>query len=1029
MAFDKRKAIDNALAFTQQGRLEKAIGEYQKILEADPRDLSVINTLGDLYARTGKKGEAIDHYMSLGDTYRRDGFPAKATAVYKKVIKLDPGNLQAQTLCADLYAEQGLVAEAKQQLLLIAEQCNKAGDTKEALAVYQKVVTLDPGNVAAATKLSQLLARQGMGQDAYTHLARSAQQCLAAGQDAEALKIFRRMLQVNAQGFEAHLGLGRLLARTGSAEGIQALKAAASLPPGDAAQWASLGDGFREAGDGKRAHEAYNKALGLDIGRWEIHLRLAALAAGQRDHARAVEEVRQAMDPAVEAGRGQEVARVLKELSAIAPGEALYRRALVEVLSRLQDKLALADAYRGLGQVLEKQGDRTGTLEAYRSLQELDPRARDAAEKIASLSPPRPAAPAKAPPPPPPRPAAPTKAAPPPTTVELDPGLIALSEGEEAPAEEPGTVTLDENATDDARAYVARLEKELGGGRGEGAFDLTEAAQEGGLDAAAIAHEAEQMLGEIGAAGEEHPAEGVLELLEDSSVAAAAAGAPALTEGLALEVGEAEAPVESPPAEAEDSQVSDHVAKGEVYLKYGLVDKAIEHLQQALSLSPRNLKARQRLKEVYLDRNLADQAVKEGLSIASIFMSRGAGAEAKVELESLAKLDPANAQVREALEGLVGKAARPAARPTPRKPAAAPPAPARAPLPKQAAKARPLGEAAELAEVDSFLQQGMVEEARGALERILAADPGNAEALRRLEALEALPAAASAFEGIVPGVGTFVGGQAAETAGELGGEAAPPEPPGEAPTGEPARPFSFLPSSDDVSAVFKVAQEEGPGEAGYVDFGTDLIGEIGVGSPGDAAPLLTEILQEFRKGVREQLSAEDYETHYNLGIAYKEMELYDEAIEEFRLAAKEPGRALACANLLGLCFLAKAEPAQAVAELEQGLTLPGILSEEAWALRYDLATAYEATGDAAKAYELLSALHEEAPKFRDAKARLRDLKGRLKEPPPGRVRPAAGPAVRPAEAPTPPPPAPAAEPPGPPPQPGKSAKKKKISFI
>ncbi|HEU5395296.1 MAG TPA: tetratricopeptide repeat protein, partial [Candidatus Methylomirabilis sp.] len=148
MAFDKRKALQTALAFTQQGRLDKAIAEYQNILKADPTDLSVLNALGDLYARTGNRAEAISQYMRLGDSYRKDGFAAKATAVYKKAIKLDPGNLQAQTLCADLYAEQGLVGEAKQQLLLIAEQCSRAGNTKEALTVYQKVVTLDPGNVA-----------------------------------------------------------------------------------------------------------------------------------------------------------------------------------------------------------------------------------------------------------------------------------------------------------------------------------------------------------------------------------------------------------------------------------------------------------------------------------------------------------------------------------------------------------------------------------------------------------------------------------------------------------------------------------------------------------------------------------------------------------------------------------------------------------------------------------------------------------------------------------------------------------------
>ncbi|MBI3002648.1 MAG: tetratricopeptide repeat protein [candidate division NC10 bacterium] len=84
MPFDKRKALQTALSYTQQGRLDKAITEYQSVLKADPNDLNVLNTLGDLYARTGNKAEAITQYMRLGDAYRKDGFAAKATAVYRR---------------------------------------------------------------------------------------------------------------------------------------------------------------------------------------------------------------------------------------------------------------------------------------------------------------------------------------------------------------------------------------------------------------------------------------------------------------------------------------------------------------------------------------------------------------------------------------------------------------------------------------------------------------------------------------------------------------------------------------------------------------------------------------------------------------------------------------------------------------------------------------------------------------------------------------------------------------------------------
>ncbi|MGH7360545.1 MAG: tetratricopeptide repeat protein, partial [Candidatus Methylomirabilales bacterium] len=316
------------------------------------------------------------------------------------------------------------------------------------------------------------------------------------------------------------------------------------------------------------------------------------------------------------------------------------------------------------------------------------------------------------------------------------------------------------------------------------------------------------------------------------------------------------------------------------------------------------------------------------------------------------------------------------------------------------------------------------------------ADPTNAEAQRRLEALAAGRAAAPAPEVSTADIRADLTDQGAEAAVELLEEPAPPEGlrvdlspeparPTPLPPAAPVRPPFFQPSAADVTAVFKVAQDDGPGEGGYVDLGAELTKEIGAGpSPRDAAPLLAEILQEFQKGVREQLGPEDYETHYNLGIAYKEMELYDEAIEEFRLAAKEPQRTLPCANLLGLCFLAKGDAGQAVTELERALSLPGAKGEEGWGLRYDLATAYEAGGNPTKAHAVLSALQEEAPKFRDVKARLRDLKGRLKEPPAegGRT----GAADRAPKAPGPPPQAPAPTSPEAPQKPGKS---KKISFI
>ena len=79
------------------------------------------------------------------------------------------------------------------------------------------------------------------------------------------------------------------------------------------------------------------------------------------------------------------------------------------------------------------------------------------------------------------------------------------------------------------------------------------------------------------------------------------------------------------------------------------------------------------------------------------------------------------------------------------------------------------------------------------------------------------------------------------------------------------------------------------------------------GNPSDALtdPGLDEMFREFKKGMEKQLGSEDYDTRYNLGIAYKEMGLLDEAIAEFQLASKDEGRLLECCSMLGSVFLGK----------------------------------------------------------------------------------------------------------------------------
>src|SRR5947199_2571046 len=143
--FNKQKALSTAEKFVQQGKLPNAIAEYEKILKADPKDLTVSNTVGDLYARLGQNEQAIECFKSVGDAYASQGFTVKAIAMYKKLTKLKP-TIESVLKLAELYGQQGLQNDARAQYLMVAEQYLHAGHLEQAAHAFQKILEIDPEN-------------------------------------------------------------------------------------------------------------------------------------------------------------------------------------------------------------------------------------------------------------------------------------------------------------------------------------------------------------------------------------------------------------------------------------------------------------------------------------------------------------------------------------------------------------------------------------------------------------------------------------------------------------------------------------------------------------------------------------------------------------------------------------------------------------------------------------------------------------------------------------------------------------------
>lgn len=209
----------------------------------------------------------------------------------------------------------------------------------------------------------------------------------------------------------------------------------------------------------------------------------------------------------------------------------------------------------------------------------------------------------------------------------------------------------------------------------------------------------------------------------------------------------------------------------------------------------------------------------------------------------------------------------------------------------------------------------------------------------------------------------------------LGGEEAPPSEPFEIQDPEVAEPAG-------TSGVPEAA-EPGTESGGFVDLGAMILDDDEVGTTrwvapghepsGDEAMDFAGMLSDFKDKVARNLDHEDNQARYDLGAAYKEMGLVDEAIAMFQAALRARPDHLASIEMLGQCFLDKGEPRMARRVLERALHFDHPIEDDLLGIYYYLGEAYERTGnpdDAREFYEKVFALDIN---FKDVTDRLRSL--------------------------------------------------------
>lgn len=374
MSLNKSKVLRTAEKYVLQGKIPAAIDEYRKVVEADPADLTTINTLGDLYVRAGKIQDAITNFSRIADSYREGGFTLKAIAMLKKISKLDPTNVETSMKLANLYSQQGLLVEARQQYLQVADSHARAGQTRKALEAYQKIADLDPSNTSVRMKLGDIYTRERMPEQAHESFIVAGAEFLRKGDNEQALNANLKAITINPDSRQALTAIATIYSQQGQTDrAINILVEAFERNPGDVEVLTILGRTYLSAGMMDDAERTFLSLVELDKNRYHYLLEVGRRFLQTGDLDRAAEQIDGCLEVLI-AKREEDKAidflrRVLdKDLNHIG---ALRR--LAQIFMRIREDHNLVATLSSLTEAAMRNGDDEEAIAALKELARLEP--------------------------------------------------------------------------------------------------------------------------------------------------------------------------------------------------------------------------------------------------------------------------------------------------------------------------------------------------------------------------------------------------------------------------------------------------------------------------------------------------------------------------------------------------------------------------------------------------------------------------------------------------------------------------------
>lgn len=953
MAINRDKVLEAAQKFVEKKKYDKAVAELQKLIQADPNDARTLLKIGDLQQKQGAHAEAISTYESVGKLYSHQGFALKAIAVYKQIREiiakyvphLEERYGHIAPKLAELYQQLGLTSDALAALDEVATRLQRQQRDPEAIDVFRRIVELDPTNPLPHLRLAEALSRVKDVEGAVFEFKTAASQLAGIGRRDDALKVLERLLHHKADAEQAKVCAELYLSRGQPQDGMQALaklQICFQANPRDFDTLSLLARAFNAIGQGAKAIEVQKEMarVARDTAKTDLFREIVERLLRVAPHDEGVKKLAGQLGAQM-AGGG-------------APGPSgSYPHA--------QPQQPPPPPHGFGGGPMGRPG--TAPLE------------RPAAGPQLYGAPIQPYGHAHGQQPP---------GAPEPIE-EVD--EISY---EEVEADE----VLEEDAADaDAVVEAGEAEYEVGA-----TYEISEEEQ-----AAADA--------EYGQAEQGYDAYATNEEYVTADGGHDAAGL------------DAQQPMESSDDPTELLQKA--IADANAFRRVRLYNKALEVLRGALDVDPRSMDVHEVYRDVLIESGQTEEAVLEMLAIAALYVDALDGESAARSLQDVLAFDPQNARAIEMLQELgyeiVDENEEAAAMQGGEMEYAAADDHAhalehevpQAPLPSydlEEMGAADVG-AHYADERQVYLRGGdAYGDEAGALPSFPLEEPNPDAHEPYAEASYAEESYAEAAEH-VPSVQP---GRAATAPPGMGMEASPPSlgPAGGLELEDALDEAEFFCSRglfEDARAILTEqlsrhpknpllrerlaeidAQEQARGSGARekpreqdrafdIAASLDALESLDYGKPAegfaneDQQVDVEEVFQKFKEGVEKQISVDDSDSHYNLGIAYKEMMLLDDAIREFDVAARDPNRECVCRSMIGMIEIERGRVNEAIEAFLQGLNAAIKDPQQETVLCFEIGAAYEVKKMNKEALSYYQKAMRRDPNYRDVQERVRRL--------------------------------------------------------